>query len=174
MSEGIYRLVRDLRPAQLDDLGLVAALQYLVDEVHQRLDLQVDLRITGERRRLDALVETVLFRVAQEALTNVARHAGVFAAWMELEFEPGRVTLQISDQGVGFYPQSIPNSGSGWGLAGMRERAESIGGHLILSSNPGSGTRLKITVPTQTDNTPSDANVHQHKEPEEAVWNPSA
>lgn len=174
MSEGIYRLVRDLRPAQLDDLGLVAALQYLVDEVHQRLDLQVDLRIRGERRRLDALVETVLFRVAQEALTNVARHAQVFVASMELEFEPGQVILQVGDQGVGFDPQSIPNSGSGWGLAGMRERAESIGGHLSLTSRPGAGTRVKIIVPTQTENVSSNANVQMNKEAEETIWTPSA
>jgi two-component system sensor histidine kinase UhpB len=122
MSEGIYRLVRDLRPAQLDDLGLVAALQYLVEEAQHRLELKVDFRILGERRRLDALVETVLFRVAQEAITNVARHAGVFVAQMELEFEDNQLTLQVTDQGTGFNGSSIPKPGLGWGVAGMHER----------------------------------------------------
>ena len=76
MSQGIYRMMHDLRPAQLDDLGLVAALNYLVEELHKSSDLQVVVNVTGERRRLEPLVETVLFRVAQEALTNVVRHAG--------------------------------------------------------------------------------------------------
>ncbi len=75
MSQGIYRLVHDLRPAQLDDLGLVAALHYLVDEERRRTRLDIGLEIRGVIKRLDPLVETVMFRVAQEALTNIARHA---------------------------------------------------------------------------------------------------
>lgn len=174
MSEGIYRLVRDLRPAQLDDLGLVAALQYLVDEVRQRLDLEVVLQIEGERHRLDSFKETVLFRVAQEALTNVARHAEVSAATMDLIFESNQVTFQITDQGCGFDPLILPDSDSGWGLAGMRERAESIGGRLELTSAPGSGTVIKIIVPVNTDNIKEGDILHQNAELEEAVWKPSA
>lgn len=174
MSEGIYRLVRDLRPAQLDDLGLVAALQYLINEVHQRLELQVKFQILGERRRLDPLVETVLFRVAQEALTNVARHADVYSAKMELKFESQQVTLEITDQGIGFNLLSLPDSGGGWGLAGMRERAESIGGMLSLTSAPGSGTRVRIIVPTNTPNVIENGDLRQNAHLEEEVWKPSA
>jgi signal transduction histidine kinase len=174
MSEGIYRLVRDLRPAQLDDLGLVAALQYLVDEVRQRLELQVSLHIQGERRRLDSFVETVLFRVAQEALTNVARHAEVFSATMDLEFESDQVSLRVTDQGRGFDPMSLPDSDPGWGLAGMRERAESIGGKLELNSAPGSGTIIKIKVPVITENIKEGETPRQSAELEDAIWKPSA
>jgi signal transduction histidine kinase len=174
MSEGIYRLVRDLRPAQLDDLGLVAALQYLVEEVRQRLELQVELQVSGERRRLDPLAETVLFRVAQEALTNVARHAKVLEAKIGLQFEAEGVILRVTDGGVGFDPLSLPNGGSGWGLAGMQERAESIGGKLVLTSTPGSGTSVQIIVPTLTTNAKASRNLYQDIQTEEAVWNPSA
>jgi signal transduction histidine kinase len=174
MSEGIYRLVRDLRPAQLDDLGLVAALQYLVEEAQYRLELKVDFRILGERRRLEALVETVLFRVAQEAITNVARHAGVFVAQMELEFEDDRLTLQVTDQGTGFNAGSIPSLGLGWGVAGMHERAESIGGHLTLTSSLGVGTNIKIIVPIGVNNNETKETPHQMMKPEEVIWKPSA
>jgi signal transduction histidine kinase len=173
MSEGIYRLVRDLRPAQLDDLGLVAALQYLVEEARHRLDLIVDFQIVGERRRLDPLVETVLFRVAQEAITNVARHAGVFYAQMELEFEEHQLILQVTDQGSGFDPGPLPNPGLGWGVAGMHERAESIGGRLILTSTPGSGTNVKITAPIYKKNNKNHEDLHPAIEPEEVLWKPS-
>jgi signal transduction histidine kinase len=173
MSDGIYRLVRDLRPSLLDDLGLVAALQYLADEAGQRLDLQVELHILGERRRLTPLAETVLFRVAQEALTNVARHAEVFSAVVDLEFETDRVSLQISDQGIGFDPSALPDSDLGWGLAGMRERAESIGGKFELKSAPGSGTIVKIIVPVK-ENDQQSAKAAQIAELEEATWKPSA
>jgi signal transduction histidine kinase len=173
MSEGIYRLVRDLRPAQLDDLGLVAALQYLVDEAQHRMDLKVDFSIAGDRRRLDALVETVLFRVAQEAITNVARHAGVFIAQMSLEFDEDQLTLQVTDQGSGFEAGSVPNLGLGWGVAGMYERAESIGGHLIVTSTTGLGTNVKIIVPIEKKNNGRNENLHQAKGPEEVLWRPS-
>jgi signal transduction histidine kinase len=173
MSEGIYRLVRDLRPAQLDDLGLVAALQYLVEEARHRLDLIVDFQIVGDRGRLDPLVETVLFRVAQEAITNVARHAGVFDAQMELEFEEHQLTLQVTDQGSGFDAGPLPKPGLGWGVAGMHERAESIGGRLILTSTPGSGTNVKITVPIHKKNNNKHEDLHPAIEPEEVLWKPS-
>ena len=174
MSEGIYRLVRDLRPAQLDDLGLVAALQYLVEEARHRLELNVDFRISGERRRLDALVETVLFRVAQEAITNVARHAGVFDAQLDLEFKENQLILQVTDQGTGFDAQSYPTLGLGWGVAGMYERAKSIGGHLVVTSQLGAGTSVKIVVPIAEKNTETNETLHPMMEPEEVLWRPSA
>jgi signal transduction histidine kinase len=147
MSQGIYRLFHDLRPAQLDDLGLPAALQYLVDEEHRRLSLDAKLIISGERRRLDALVETVFYRAAQEALTNVARHAGVQSASLHLQFDPHQVVLSVSDEGKGFNLDDEHTDGHGWGLAGMRERAESVGGTLEVQSTPGKGTLVKIVVP---------------------------
>jgi signal transduction histidine kinase len=151
MSSGLYRLVRDLRPAQLDDLGLVAALEYLVDEEQGRLGLQVDLKVDGKRQRLDPLVETVLFRVVQEALTNVARHAGVKQASVCLDFNPQEVRLQVCDQGVGFEFNENQVQPNGWGLAGMHERVKSIGGLLEISTAPGKGAVVEVIVPYEND-----------------------
>ena len=147
MSHGIYRLVHDLRPAQLDDLGLVAALRYLADETKQRLNLAVVVNVFGSQQRLDRLVETVFFRVAQESLTNVARHAQVHEALVNLIYEEQHVVLQVIDRGTGFdLRASKPEDG--WGLAGMRERADSIDGVLKVISSPNSGTMVELTVPS--------------------------
>ncbi len=147
MSQGIYRMVRDLRPSQLDDLGLVAALQYLAEEEQRQAGLQIDLEISGTRRKLDPLAETVLFRVAQEALNNVARHAQVSRASVQLQYEPERVFLRVCDCGVGFDLQEEPRPPHGWGLAGMRERAESIDADFSVTSSPGEGTAVEIVLP---------------------------
>jgi signal transduction histidine kinase len=148
MSQGIYRMVHDLRPAQLDDLGLVAALQYLADEL-RRTGLDVALNISGPKQRLDPLVETVFFRVAQEALTNVARHAHCGRAGLQLSFSPQKVMLCVTDQGIGFDLAQSQIPPRGWGLAGMSERAESIGGQLCIRSSPGKGTAVELTIPVQ-------------------------
>lgn len=147
MAQGIYRMVHDLRPAQLDDLGLIAALQYLADDAQRRSDLLVNLEIINTPRRLNPLVETVLFRVAQEALSNVARHSQSNHAQVELEFTSENVRLRVQDNGVGFNPEAELPPPRGWGIAGMRERAESIGGKLILQSAPGKGTLVEATLP---------------------------
>lgn len=147
MSQGIYRLVHDLRPAQLDDLGLVPALKYLSDE-HGRSGLKVFLSVDGPTQRLDPLVETVFFRVAQEALTNIDRHAQTDQAQLSLRFQKEQVVLQVKDDGVGFHDQNHAGKG-GWGLAGIRERAESVGGKLHLQSEPGKGTLVEVSIPIQ-------------------------
>jgi signal transduction histidine kinase len=146
MSQSIYRMVHDLRPAQLDDLGLIAALQYLADD-ERRIGLKVAMQVDGPRQRLDPLVETVFFRVAQEALTNVARHAQSDCAAIHMQFTPGLVSLCISDEGIGFDYEDNLSPPRGWGLAGMRERVESVGGELFVSSIPGRGTSVEITLP---------------------------
>ena len=147
MAQGLYRMVHDLRPSQLDDLGLAAALHYLISEEKSHMALEIDFKIYGERRRLDPLVETVLFRVAQEALTNITRHAQSRRASVELTFGLEQAGLMIKDEGIGFDPQQVFTSGGAWGLAGMRERCESIGARLTLDSAPGLGTRIEVTVP---------------------------
>jgi signal transduction histidine kinase len=145
MATGIYRLVHDLRPAQLDDLGLVAALHYLGDEAEKQMGLAVQVDVSGERRRLEPLVETSLYRIAQEALTNTARHAGVPEASIEIAFEPDRVILLLSDLGLGFDLDQVKNDS--WGLAGIRERAELIGADLKIITGPGQGTCVEVAVP---------------------------
>jgi signal transduction histidine kinase len=146
MSQGLYRLVHDLRPAQLDDLGLIPALEYLKDD-SVRAGLEVAINIHGKARRLDPVIETVLFRVAQEALHNVVRHAQVGRARISLEFLPQEITLKVEDSGAGFDPVQSFVPPQGWGLAGMRERVESVGGLLSIESKPGIGTVVEVAVP---------------------------
>jgi signal transduction histidine kinase len=145
MSQGLYRLVHDLRPAQLDDLGLLPALEYLRDH-HRTSGLEVGLAVRGDTRRLDPIVETVLFRVAQEALNNVARHAKTGQAEISLAYQTQDINLQIRDAGVGFDPSQSFAPPRGWGLAGMRERVEAIGGRLRIESIPGKGTLVEVVV----------------------------
>jgi signal transduction histidine kinase len=152
MSVGIYRLVHDLRPSQLDDLGLVAALQYFVDETEKQTGLKVKFEIAGERCRLESIVETALYRIAQEALTNAARHAEVKEAVLKLTFNSEEVSMAIIDQGVGFLVDQ--KTAGGWGLAGMRERAESIGGNLNIYSSPSGGTKVEIIIAKKVDDQP--------------------
>ena len=147
MSRGIYRLVHDLRPAQLDDLGLVPALEYLGEQENKRTGLQVQLAVEGTRRRLDPLAETVIFRIAQEALTNVRRHAQVAQAQLKMTFLADGVAVQIRDEGLGFDPGQELVPPHGWGLAGMRERVESLGGSLTIQSAPGQGTLVEAVIP---------------------------
>jgi signal transduction histidine kinase len=146
MSQGLYRLVHDLRPAQLDDLGLIPALEYLKDD-NVSAGLEVAINIQGKSRRLDSVIETVLFRVAQEALHNIVRHAQVRQAQISLIYQPQEITLRVEDSGTGFNPVEPFVPPRGWGLAGMRERVESVGGQVIIESKPGVGTIVEVAVP---------------------------
>ena len=146
MSQGLYRLVHDLRPAQLDDLGLIPAIQYLKDSsALQGLDVSVG--VDGQSRRLDSLVETVLFRVVQEALNNILHHARARQAQVLVQFLPRAILLKVIDSGIGFNPSLPLTPPHGWGLAGMRERVEMIGGQLKIESAAGKGTTVEVTVP---------------------------
>ena len=148
MNQDLYRLVHDLRPAQLDDLGLVPALRYLVDEGQSGTGLHVALDVTGRSQRLDPFVETVIFRIVQEALTNITRHAEVDHAKVELSFEKEMVVvLRVIDEGKGFDPEQPQEGRKGWGMAGMAERIESINGTLRIDSAPGKGTFIEVVIP---------------------------
>jgi signal transduction histidine kinase len=149
MSQGLYSMVHDLRPAQLDDLGLVPALKSLLDQDCCPRGMQVTFDVTGKQKRLDSLIETVLFRVAQEALNNVSRHAGINQATMHLDYAPEVVMLRVVDAGKGFDPNEPLRPPRGWGLEGMRERVASVCGQLNLHSAPGQGTTVEVVIPLQ-------------------------
>ncbi len=145
---GLHHLVADLRPSQLDHLGLAAALRSLAQQYRQRFGLKVDLTVVGERRRLPPAIELAIFRIAQEALTNVVRHAGVDEAQVRLEFREAEVGLCVHDEGVGFVPTDRPLDGQeGWGLLGMTERATQLDGTLTIAAAPGEGTRVCVWFP---------------------------
>ncbi len=146
MSQELYRLVHDLRPAQLDDLGLIPAIHYLKDS-YATQGLEVSVQVQGQSRRLDTIVETVLFRVIQEALNNVLRHSQSPQAQILVSFNPQEITLNIIDDGIGFDPEKPLTPPHGWGLAGMRERVDLIKGQLRIDSGQGRGTTVEVIVP---------------------------
>ncbi len=154
----LRRLIADLRPSQLDDLGLIAALRWYVDEFRQRTAICVEMNVAGPRRRLSPQVETVLFRVAQEALTNVARHAQASHVRVSLAFTSNQVQLAVADDGRGFSLEQVLGAAApplgrrerrAWGLLGMQERAALVGGTYQIRSQPGQGTEIAITVPLE-------------------------
>ncbi len=147
ISQGLYRLMGDLRPAQLDDLGLVPAIKFLLEQETSASGVRTSIKLVGEPRRIDPLVETVLFRVAQEAINNIVRHAGTSEAQLRLTFEAKQVYLTIADAGIGFDAGTSFTAPRGWGLAGMRERVESVGGTFNLESSPGLGTLVSAVIP---------------------------
>lgn len=148
--EGVRRLARELRPSSLDDLGLVAALEGLTQELARRTRLTVRFKHACGGDRLPAQVELALYRIAQEALTNAAKHARAHTIEVGLVREPGVVSLTVHDDGCGFDPARLPAPEQGMGLFSMHERAELAGGALTVLSAPGHGATIVARIPTRT------------------------
>lgn len=155
LVESISRTVRGimagLRPPVLDDFGLVAALRWHVGLYAKRTGITVDVQAEDAFPRLLAETETALFRIAQEALMNAAKHAEGHSVKVSLEHDDEVVRLAIADTGNGFVPGAFNHQedGSGWGLKIMRERAETVGGRFQVESIPGGGTSVSVTVPVK-------------------------
>ncbi|HEX9943014.1 MAG TPA: sensor histidine kinase, partial [Thermoanaerobaculia bacterium] len=146
-------LSRLLRPPVLDDLGLTAALSWLARTLEQRTGLHVELALAGLAERLDPDLETLVFRLVQEALTNVLRHADVGHAEVAVSRSRGLLELRVSDRGRGFDTQAVLAGGeaaTGSGLRGMRDRLELFGGRFEIASVPGQGTVISAAVPLET------------------------
>jgi signal transduction histidine kinase len=156
MHQDLYRLVHDLRPAQLDDLGLVPALRYLVDEGQKNTGLKVTLRISGPQQKLEPFVETIIYRFVQEGLTNVTRYAGTDRAIVSVIYEERQVIARVEDLGRGFDPDQPRQTGGGWGLVGIAERAQSLHGSFRVESAPGQGTMIEIAIPLSLGSCPLD------------------
>lgn len=146
--EGVRRLARELRPSALDDLGLVAALEGYTQEFARRTGLVVQFEPAFGGDRLPPQAELVLYRIAQEALTNAAKHARAQRVDLALVREPGAVSLTIRDDGQGFDAARVSSAGRGLGLISMRERAELAGGGLVIASAPRRGTTVVARIPT--------------------------
>ena len=139
------RFARNLRPSVLDDLGLLPALEWLATQAATPTRLEV----SGAERRLDSATELTLFRLSQEALNNVDKHAGAASAAIRVAFQAGHVQVAIRDDGQGFTPdQAQERAQAGHlGLIGLRERVALTGGTLDVDSSPGAGTTLTFTLP---------------------------
>src|SRR5262245_3214281 len=143
-----------LRPQMLDDLGLVPTLRWLARSFRQRTDLEVDLRVEGLETRVEPDLETLVYRVAQEALTNVARHAAASAARLDVQRVPGKLSMSVRDNGVGFDVAQLFGSEErdrGFGLHGMRDRVQLFSGRFGLRSSPGEGTVVEIEIPLRDE-----------------------
>jgi signal transduction histidine kinase len=162
----LRRLVTDLRPAALDELGLPAALEGLVERVAETAGLKATLRVSlngpiedrsedGEdarpARRLPTAVEDSAYRIVQEALTNVVKHAAASRVDVVIEGDDDRLELRVSDDGKGFDPDA---STSGFGLVGMRERVDLLGGTIAIEPQERRGTTIRVTLPLDRDHTP--------------------
>jgi signal transduction histidine kinase len=147
LVERMRRISHGLRPALLDDLGLTAALESLFQRHTRQSGISVDFRQAPLPGRLAPRLETALYRIAQEALTNATRHAGVSSVIVRLWADAERAGLQIEDEGRGFDPEAALAAGVSNGLAGMRERATLLGGELTVDSAPGRGTRITVELP---------------------------
>lgn len=144
------RLMFDLRPSVLDDLGLVPALRWFLTQRVQPRGLQVEFQATGLDQRLSEELETALFRIVQEAVTNAVKHARAKRLTLTLHRKPDMIVGTVQDDGVGFHPVHVVNKDEkdrGLGLFGMQERAFLVGGTVQIDSAPGQGTTVRVTVP---------------------------
>jgi signal transduction histidine kinase len=155
---GLVEQIRDisllLRPSILDDFGLVPALRWCVNRYAKRVETHITFDVEGSVRRLSADVETVCFRIAQEALTNVLRHARASRARVRLQVDDAQLHLSVVDDGVGFEPKRLEAQTSGGrrvGLAGMRERGALVGGEVEILSAPGHGTQVRFNMALASD-----------------------
>jgi PAS domain S-box-containing protein len=142
----------DLRPPMLDDLGLLSALTWLCERQRLGTGLEVDFRHSGLDRRLRPEHETAVYRVVQESLTNVVKHAQVSRAVVLVRIAHGRAVVKVEDAGIGFDTEACLDSSAsvgGVGLLGMRERARSLGGRLTVESSHGAGTAITLELPLE-------------------------
>lgn len=152
--EDTHKLILDLRPGVLDELGLVAAIRAEAETHLQSRGIQIDVCVTGTRRRLTPERELTLFRIVQEAITNIEKHSSARNVKLTIDFHDATVTVTVEDDGIGFDVASVPNDGNetrGLGLLGMRERANLAGGSLQIESQVGHGTRVEVIMLIVTD-----------------------
>lgn len=146
----VHRVIYDLRPSVLDDLGLAAAVRWYAEKSLAPAGISFRCEIEGLEERLPVDVETAVFRIVQETLTNVVRHARAETVLIQLARDGPQLAIEVEDDGQGFDPASVAtpeSSGRGLGILGIRERVELLGGHVTIESAPGQGTRLAVTVP---------------------------
>jgi len=146
--EETRRLMVDLRPSILDDLGLIPAICWYAETYLPLAGVAPRIEVVGSKRRLSASVETALFRVVQEAITNIARHAEAREATIRVAFEASSVAVSIEDDGKGFDPGKRRREHA-LGLLGMEERITLLGGALTIDSLPGRGTRIVLEIPIE-------------------------
>jgi two-component system sensor histidine kinase UhpB len=150
-AEGVRRIARGLRPPELEDAGLVAALRSYARALQEGRGLAVALDLEPVDGHLTPDGRLVVYRIVQEALNNVARHADAEKARVRIRQREGHIVGEVRDWGKGFSPQRIRDQGGGLGLLGMQERAGMIGGRVTIDSWPGGGTSVMIRIPVELE-----------------------
>jgi PAS domain S-box-containing protein len=145
-AQTVRRIATDLRPAVLDTLGLAAAVEWQGREFQERTRIRCEIEATGVLPRVDGLKSTAVFRIFQEALSNVARHAQASQVRVRLAAEPGRLVLRVCDNGRGM-TEAEQSSPTALGLLGVRERVAALGGDIAIASAPGRGTTITVSLP---------------------------
>ncbi|AEG16228.1 histidine kinase [Desulfofundulus sp. TPOSR] len=149
--QDVRKIIFDLRPMVLDDLGLVAALKRYVADFREQYGIAAEFSFFGQDRRLPVSTEVTLFRIVQECLNNVRKHAEARSVLIKMEVLPERVNLLVRDDGKGFDLEEVKNSSrpEGYGLINIRERAQLLNGSVQINTAPGRGTAVYVTVPLQ-------------------------
>jgi signal transduction histidine kinase len=150
--DGVQKLLFDLRPSMLDHLGLMPAIRWFAKSRLEPHGIRVNIEEHNHTCRLLPETEIALFRAMQEAITNIARHAGARNVRICCDLAAEQAHIEIFDDGIGFDPASVtlaPETGHGLGLLGMSERLELVGGNFKVKSSPGEGTHIEIRVPLQ-------------------------
>ncbi len=145
--QDVRKIIFDLRPMALDDLGLVPALRGYLEGFSERTGVQGTLKVFGDERRLAPSLEVAVFRLVQEALNNVWKHARARSVTVKVELMPSQVRAVVEDDGVGFDVAAAMEDRHKFGLLGMRERVELLDGSLDIASVPGRGTRITFSIP---------------------------
>lgn len=149
--ETVRRISSDLRPGILDDLGLSPAIEWQAEEFSKRTGIECDVDCMVNGLNLDEKISVALFRIFQESLTNIMRHAQATKVNIIVRYENGQIELKVEDNGIGINKDAIKNSRS-FGLIGIRERAFSCGGEAVISPNSDSGTTVQVKVPVRQEN----------------------
>lgn len=143
----IRKIIFDLRPMAIDDLGLVPAIRGILDVILEQGGLFTEISVTGKERRIESHIEIGMFRVVQEALNNVVKHARATAIRVRIEFAPAALTILVEDDGKGFDQPEEEMPAGHFGLLGMRERMQLLGGKVSIKSSSGRGTKVMVTAP---------------------------
>ena len=148
----LQRLISNLRPTHLDDLGLPAALRWYLGDIRQRVNnLEIKFSITGDIYTLPQPVKIAIYRIVQEAITNVIKHAQANLVEVHLCYQPTKTKIEVRDDGIGMNLDQINNDGRRpWGLLGMRERVTLLGGDFEIQSHPNEGMCVMVSIPTQS------------------------
>ncbi|AEG59936.1 sensor histidine kinase [Desulforamulus ruminis] len=151
--QDVRKIIFDLRPMVLDDLGLIPALKRYMEDYKVQNGIHVEFVFFGNERRLNASLEVSIFRMIQEALTNVKKHAQASNVIIKMELKSKRINVYVKDNGCGFNRELTKprEDGSGYGLIGMRERLQLLEGDLTISSAPGKGTEVSFWIPIENN-----------------------